>query len=66
MTRHLRRILIASAPALLITLLGCGGGDAPPPAPEVRITEDDPRWDCHTMGNRICGAPPHDALASTL
>lgn len=20
-----------------------------------RITEDDPRWDCHTMGNRICG-----------
>lgn len=20
-----------------------------------RITEDDPRWDCHTVGNRICG-----------
>lgn len=20
-----------------------------------RITEDDPRWDCHTMGNKICG-----------
>jgi hypothetical protein len=19
------------------------------------IHEDDPRWDCHTMGNRICG-----------
>lgn len=19
------------------------------------IEEDDPRWDCHTMGNRICG-----------
>ena len=19
------------------------------------ITEDDPRWDCHTMGNRVCG-----------
>lgn len=19
------------------------------------ITEDDPRWDCRTMGNRICG-----------
>ncbi len=26
------------------------------PAPSaVRITEDDPRWDCRTMGNRICG-----------
>lgn len=21
----------------------------------VIITEDDPRWDCRTMGNRICG-----------
>ena len=20
-----------------------------------RIEEDDPRWDCHTMGNRRCG-----------
>ena len=21
----------------------------------TKITEDDPRWNCHTMGNRICG-----------
>jgi hypothetical protein len=20
-----------------------------------RIEEDDPRWDCETMGNRVCG-----------
>jgi hypothetical protein len=20
-----------------------------------KITEDDPRWDCRTMGNKICG-----------
>lgn len=26
----------------------------PTAAPE-RITEDDPRWDCRTMGNHICG-----------
>jgi hypothetical protein len=26
------------------------------PAPRMaRITEDDPRWDCDTMGNRVCG-----------
>ena len=25
-----------------------------PPGVE-QITEDDPRWDCETMGNRICG-----------
>lgn len=21
----------------------------------VTIEEDDPRWDCHTMGNGVCG-----------
>ena len=24
-------------------------------APVEVIQEDDPRWDCHTMGNHICG-----------
>lgn len=27
-----------------------------PPQP-MRIEEDDPRWDCATMGNRVCGLP---------
>jgi hypothetical protein len=36
---------IVSAALLAATLAGCG------PA----ITEDDPRWDCRTMGNLICG-----------
>lgn len=27
---------------------------APAPAPSV-IQEDDPRWDCRTMGNHVCG-----------
>jgi hypothetical protein len=22
---------------------------------QVHIEEDDPRWNCHTMGNRVCG-----------
>lgn len=25
------------------------------PATVVQIQEDDPGWDCHTMGNLICG-----------
>ncbi len=25
--------------------------------PTTVITEDSPGWDCHTMGNRICGRP---------
>lgn len=28
-------------------------------APLVRCEEDMPCWDCHTMGNRICGTLPH-------
>ena len=27
----------------------------PGPGFAQRITEDDPRWDCRTMGNKICG-----------
>jgi uncharacterized lipoprotein YajG len=33
--------------ATLLILAGCA---APQP-----IQEDDPRWDCHSMGNKICG-----------
>lgn len=32
-----------------------------------RITEDDPRWDCATMGNKVCGpagAPAHADMAA--
>lgn len=29
----------------------------------TRITEDDPRWNCTTMGNRICG--PNNANGVT-
>jgi hypothetical protein len=25
------------------------------PAATVQLQEDDPGWDCHTMGNKICG-----------
>ena len=27
----------------------------PAPTPIVHIEEDDPGWDCNTMGNRLCG-----------
>lgn len=26
---------------------------------EVVCYEDDPCWDCSTMGNMVCGPPPH-------
>lgn len=32
--------------------------DTPRSSTPTTIYEDDPRWDCHTMGNRICG-PGH-------
>lgn len=47
--------------AFLVGLALGLGFSAPAPAPVhhggTRITEDDPRWDCHTMGNRVCGRP---------
>jgi hypothetical protein len=30
--------------------------------PPMTITEDDPRWDCRTMGNKICGPVPTPTL----
>lgn len=35
-------------------------------APSPRITEDDPRWNCATMGNRVCGSGPIRIAAARL
>jgi len=43
----MRRAILVPLVALLIA--GCAGLNP------HRITEDDPRWDCHTMGNHVCG-----------
>jgi hypothetical protein len=29
----------------------------------ITIQEDDPRWDCRTMGNRICGEGNSEGVA---
>jgi len=31
-------------------------------ASSAQISEDDPRWDCRTMGNHICGTPSGNVL----
>lgn len=56
------RKIIATLAAVLL-LAGCGSGasgDAPAPAPATVTSaqpceEDQPCWDCSTMGNRQCG-----------
>jgi hypothetical protein len=51
---HLRSALIA-----LLVLGGVLGVTATPDAKRPHhIEEDEPGWDCTTMGNRICG-PGH-------
>jgi len=35
------------AAVVVLCLAGCNH--------KARITEDDPRWNCTTMGNHICG-----------
>jgi hypothetical protein len=39
-----------------LTLDACGDGDGIGEVDDwgERIEEDDPRWDCHTMGNQQC------------
>jgi hypothetical protein len=37
---------ILTTAALVLSLTACG---------HTRIEEDDPGWDCHTMGNHVCG-----------
>lgn len=44
--------VIALLIALLMALQALMAG---PPSPTDRCWEDEPCWDCHTMGNRICG-----------
>jgi hypothetical protein len=46
MRKFLATAVIAGS---LVVGVGCTPGQG------SRITEDDPRWDCNTMGNRICG-----------
>ena len=43
--------VLASGLALALFAPSCD----PKPIPQPTIQEDDPGWDCHTMGNRICG-----------
>lgn len=35
-------------------IVSCNDDDRVPAETPV-IQEDDPRWDCRTMGNRVCG-----------
>jgi len=52
--------LIAATVGLsLVALLGAGPATSAPPAPPsiAAVAEDDPRWDCLTMGNLYCGDP---------
>lgn len=48
-------------------LLGAGTWTAnADPGPGTAITEDDPRWDCRTMGDHVCGPHNSNAVAPGL
>ena len=51
-------IVIVFATLFACTVIGTRNlDDGVTPVTQV-LQEDDPGWDCHTMGNRICG-PGH-------
>ncbi|WP_051790997.1 hypothetical protein [Amycolatopsis jejuensis] len=51
-------IVAVTMAAAVLGLAGCKpepGTPHPAPSPSVQCEEDEPCWDCHTMGNRQCG-----------
>ena len=58
----MRRFLVAVAFGL--AAIGAGAAVTPSvPQSVPQIQEDDPSWDCRTMGNRVCG-PTYPAYLS--
>lgn len=58
--KFLTTVAIATLIASCVVLwIGANNSASPRPAPRpttiVRCAEDDPCWDCRTMGNHICG-----------
>lgn len=52
---RIRTALIASTLALS-ALAGVAAATTPPPPATASVCqEDDPCWDCHALGNRVCG-----------
>ena len=49
----MKKFLAVTALTLTVLIGGCSVSESPKSS--ERIEEDDPRWDCATMGNRICG-----------
>ena len=50
---NVKKSLAAAGITLALILSGCSASQSPKQAD--RIEEDDPRWDCRTMGNLVCG-----------
>lgn len=48
-------IIIAFLAALAAVLMSNVPPRTPAPVPSVSCVEDEPCWDCDTMGNRTCG-----------
>jgi hypothetical protein len=49
----MKKIIAAIAITTTLVLTGCGTSQSPKQAD--RIEEDEAGWDCHTMGNKVCG-----------
>jgi hypothetical protein len=47
-----KRAAVVIAAAAVLAVSGCKT-ETPPPGPQPE--EDQPGWDCHTMGNHQCG-----------
>lgn len=47
--------LLGAAVFAVVLLAGCDKATGGRPAPVAACEEDQPCWDCHSMGNKVCG-----------
>ena len=66
MKRTIGNVALATAMLAGVVTLGLlapePGGVRETGRTSVTCAEDDPCWDCHTMGNRVCGGPTVSGL----
>ena len=49
------RALLAALAAASTLMAACGPDPVPEPETRPSCYEDEPCWDCETMGNMVCG-----------
>lgn len=64
--RKITALALCATTAGLVWGLSTTKPSAPEPGIPIHVTEDNPLWDCRTMGNKICGSGEIKAEADAV